>query len=126
MNLFDSHAHYNDEKFDGDRETLIKDVYKFGITQIVNAGYSIESSIKALNISKKYEFLYATAGVSPNDIEGIEQDYISRIENIAIDKKVVAIGEIGLDYYWNKENKEEQKKIFKTCNRARFTDCNTF
>jgi len=112
MELFDSHAHYNDEKFENDRDDLIKSIYNSGITKIVNAGYSIESSKKAVEISEKYEFVYATVGVSTNDIENIENNYISKIEEMAQHKKVVAIGEIGLDYYWNKENKEEQKEVF--------------
>jgi len=112
MELFDSHAHYNDEKFENDRDDLIKSIYNSGITKIVNAGYSIESSKKAVEISEKYEFVYATVGVSPNDIENLDNNYISKIEEMAQHKKVVAIGEIGLDYYWNKENKEEQKEVF--------------
>lgn len=112
MELFDSHAHYNDEKFENDREEIIQEIYNSGVTKIINAGYSIESSKKAIEIAKKYDFMYAIAGVSPNDIEDISRDYIEQIEKMSKDKKVVAIGEIGLDYYWNKENKEEQKKIF--------------
>lgn len=112
MELFDSHAHYNDEKFEEDREETIKNIYDSGVTKIVNAGYSLESSEKAIEIAKKHEFVYATVGVSPNDIEDLDENYIKKIEKMAQNKKVVAIGEIGLDYYWNKENKEEQKKVF--------------
>lgn len=112
MELLDSHAHYNDEKFEDDREAIIKDIYNSGVTTIINAGYSLESSKKAIEIAKNYEFMYATAGVSPNDIENLQDNYITEIEKMAKNKKVVAIGEIGLDYYWNKENKEEQKKVF--------------
>jgi len=112
MELFDSHAHYNDEKFEEDRENIIREIYNSGITKIINAGYSLESSKKAIEIAKNYEFMYATVGVSPNDIENLNTDYLEQIEKMAQDKKVVAIGEIGLDYYWNKENKEKQKEIF--------------
>lgn len=112
MELFDSHAHYNDEKFDNDREEIIQKIYDLGVTTLVNAGYSLESSKKAIEIANKHSFIYATVGVSPNDIDNLNVDYIKQIENMANEKKVVAIGEIGLDYYWNKENKEEQKKIF--------------
>ena len=112
MELLDSHAHYNDEKFEEDREAIIKDIYNSGVTTIINAGYSLESSKRAIEIAKNYEFMYATAGVSPNDIENLQDNYITEIEKMAKNKKVVAIGEIGLDYYWNKENKEEQKKVF--------------
>ena len=112
MELFDSHAHYNDEKFEEDRENTIKEIHNSGVTKIINAGYSLESSKKAIEIAKNYEFMYATVGVSPNDIENLNTDYLEQIEKMAQDKKVVAIGEIGLDYYWNKENKEKQKEIF--------------
>ena len=112
MELLDAHAHYNDEKFDTDREELLNGIYKSGITTIINAGYDIESSKKAIEIANKYEFIYATAGVSPNDIEDLPNDYLKQIEKMASNKKVIAIGEIGLDYYWNKENKDKQKEVF--------------
>lgn len=112
MELFDSHAHYNDEKFDIDREEIIQKIYNEGITSVVNAGYSLESSRKAIEIAKKHDFIYATVGISPNDIENLPIDYKEQIIKMANEKKVVAIGEIGLDYYWNKENKEKQKQIF--------------
>ena len=112
MELFDSHAHYNDEKFDKDRDRLIKEIYNFGITKIVNAGYSVESSKKALEIAKNYDFIYTTAGISPNDIQDFKQEDLKIIEELAKCKKCKAIGEIGLDYYWNTENKELQKKVF--------------
>lgn len=112
MELLDSHAHYNDEKFEEDREEVIKEIYNSGVTTIINAGYSLESSKKAIEIAENYKFMYAIVGVSPNDIENLSIDYIEQIENMAHNKKVVAIGEIGLDYYWNKENKKQQKQVF--------------
>ena len=68
MSFFEQHAHYNDEKFDEDREEVINNVYNSGVTKIVNAGYSVESSIQAIDLAEKYSFIYATCGVSPNDI----------------------------------------------------------
>ena len=118
MEFFDSHSHYNDEKFNEDREQLIQDTYKDGITKFVCAGYNIQSSLDSLEISKKYDFIYSICGISPNDIPQSEQelwkniDEISQIAEQNNDKKLVAIGEIGLDYYWNKENKELQKQAF--------------
>ena len=117
MNLFDSHAHYNDEKFDIDREDIIKETLLNGVSNFIVAGYSIESSKKAIEIAEKYDEIYAIVGISPNDLEDIkiEQDIsksIYEIEKIANNKKAVAIGEIGLDYYWNKEKKQLQKEIF--------------
>jgi len=115
MNLFDSHSHYNDEKFDIDREQIIKETLVNGVSNFIVAGYNIEGSKKAVRIAENYEQVYTTAGISPNDVEDIKYDVdesISQIEEIAKNKKVVAIGEIGLDYYWNKENKELQKEVF--------------
>ena len=142
IELFDTHAHYNDEKFDEDREIIIKSIYDSGVTKLVNAGYSLSSSKKALEVAKLYEWMYVICGISPNDIpqsyEEIDKQvlelckyvkdnmYINNdtnvedvnnnieISNITANKtkKIVAIGEIGLDYYWNKENKELQKYAF--------------
>lgn len=137
MELFDTHAHYNDEKFDNDRKQVIQDIYNSNVTMLVNAGYSVESSIKGVEIAKDYDWMFNIVGVSPNDIaEGVDEidKQISRIEdlvkkdqNIVKDvesdtaeslnivnnnRKIVAIGEIGLDYYWNKENKALQKYAF--------------
>lgn len=112
MEMFDSHCHYNDEKFDNDREKIIKEIYESGVTRAVIAGYNIESSKFAIKIANEYEFLYATAGISPNDVNDLPADYLQKIENLAHNNKIVAIGEIGLDYYWNKENKKHQKRIF--------------
>lgn len=136
MELFDNHAHYNDQKFDDDRDEIIRKIYESGVTKFICAGYSVDSSAKALEIASKYNFIYTTAGISPNDIPGKNQDenldgksedekqklftecmqivdnQLKKIEAIALNDKVVAIGEIGLDYYWNKQNKELQKQVF--------------
>ena len=110
MSLFDSHSHLNDEKFDEDRDKIIKEIYNSGVTNFVTAGYSVGSSKKAVEIANKYEFIYATAGISPNDIPQNENELwkqIDKIKDIAKNNhKVLAIGEIGLDYYWNADNKE--------------------
>ena len=116
MGFFDNHSHLNDEKFDGDRDKIIQEIYDAGTTNFVTAGYSVESSKKAINRADNYNFIYATAGVSPNDIPQFEEELwkqLYEIKNLAkTNKKVIAIGEIGLDYYWNTENKEIQKKAF--------------
>ena len=117
MEFFDSHSHYNDEKFNEDREQLIQETYNDGITKFICAGYNIQSSIQSLEISKKYEFIYSICGISPNDIPQSEQELWKSIEEISKiikqnNNKIVAVGEIGLDYYWNKENKELQRQAF--------------
>ncbi len=116
MELFDTHSHYNDEKFDMDRDEIIKQTYNSGVTRFITAGYSLESSIKAIEISKKYEYIYTIIGISPNDIPENKEELYNQIEQVEElykqNDKVVGIGEIGLDYYWNKENKELQKEAF--------------
>ena len=110
MEFFDSHSHYNDEKFDEDREQIIEETYKSGVTKFICAGYNVQSSKKAIEISQKHEFIYSICGISPNDIPQSEEELWKTIDEISKivqqNKKIVAIGEIGLDYYWNKENKE--------------------
>ena len=118
MNLFDSHAHYNDEKFDLDREIVIKETLENGVSNFIVAGYDIESSKKAIEIVKKCEAAYAIIGISPDGVKNIknsndiEKDIYEIRKIIENNKKIVAVGEIGLDYYWNKENKELQKEMF--------------
>lgn len=110
MEFFDSHCHYNDEKFDLDRDLIIEENIRNGITKAVVAGYSVESSKQAVKIAERYpQNLHCIVGISPNDVDNI--DY-QEIEELAKSQSVVAIGEIGLDYYWNKENKELQKEVF--------------
>ena len=119
MELFDSHSHYNDEKFNEDREKIIKETYEAGVTKFVCAGYNINSSLFSLEMSKKYEFIYSICGISPNDIPQSEQQLwkdIAEISKIVKDnksKKLVAIGEIGLDIIRN--NKVEKSGIFHCC-----------
>ncbi len=112
MDFFDSHAHYNDEKFEQDRNEIINNIYNDGIKRVICVGYNLEQSKKALDFSKDFHFMYATCGISPNDIEDIAENNLREIEEIGKHSKIVAIGEIGLDYYWNKENKEKQKELF--------------
>lgn len=116
MEFFDSHAHLDDEKFDNDRDEIIEKIKREGVTKLVSAGYSLESSKESVELSKKYDFIFSTCGISPNDIPQSEEELciiLSEIKQIVEkNKKIVAIGEIGLDYYWNKENKELQKNAF--------------
>lgn len=117
MKFFDNHAHLDDEKFDLDREEIIEEIHKEDIS-FISAGYSLEGSKKAIELSKKYDFIYATCGISPNDIPQTEEELwkmLVEIERLAKENpKVLAIGEIGLDYYWEKDEKmrELQRKAF--------------
>ena len=117
MEFFDSHAHYDDEKFENDRDEVISSVKAEGITRLVSVGYNIKSSKFAQELSSKYEFIYHSCGISPNDIPQSEEEWWKELKEISLivqekHKKLVAIGEIGLDYYWNKENSKLQKLAF--------------
>lgn len=112
MEFFDSHAHYNDEKFEQDRDEIIREIYEAHVTQMTCVGYNVKSSEEAFEISSGYDFMYATVGISPNDVDEADFGDLEKICQMAQNEKVVAVGEIGLDYYWNKENKERQKEFF--------------
>ena len=112
--IFDTHAHYDDEKFDEDRESLLASMKKNGIEYIVNVGASFEGVRQSLILSKKYDFMYGAAGVHPNEVMELEEkpELYDELESIAREEKIVAIGEIGLDYYWDEPERSIQKKHF--------------
>lgn len=111
--IFDSHAHYDDEAFDEDRDDVLKQVRESGISYIMNAGSSIESSRRSIELSKQYDFLYAAVGVHPEDADGFDENSIGILEELAKNKKVAAIGEIGLDYYYEDRAEDTlQKQVF--------------
>ena len=112
--LFDSHAHYDDEKFDDVRDEILSKMSEHGVKRIVNAGASIKGSYSSRELSHKYDFMYFTAGIHPesafDDMQ--DSDWLSKIENLCRDEKCVAVGEIGLDYYWSRDHVAEQKECF--------------
>lgn len=110
--IFDTHAHYNDKAFNEDRTSLLDSFSESGILGIINCGTDIESSKKSIELSEQYDFMYCAVGFHPEDINKAHTNYIEEIKELSKHKKCVAIGEIGLDYYWVKDNKEEQKRIF--------------
>lgn len=116
MEFFDSHAHYDDERFDGDREDLIKKIQEEGVTKCINIGCNIETSRKSIELAKKYDFIYATCGIHPSEVpkeNSILDEKIRDLEALVTqNKKVVAIGEIGLDYHFESGNKKMQEKAF--------------
>ena len=116
MKIFETHAHYDDEKFDNDRKEIIKKIKEAGISRCINIGCDINTSIKSVQYSKENDFIYAAIGLHPSNLPKTKEEICTQIQElkqIAINnKKVVAIGEIGLDYYWNKDNKQLQKYAF--------------
>ena len=101
--IFETHAHYDDEKFAEDREEVLADLPKRGIHPVINVGASIESTKTTLEIAESHDFVYAAVGVHPSDIEGLNEETFAWLAEQAVHPKTVAIGEIGLDYYWDKE-----------------------
>ena len=110
--LFDSHAHYNDSRFDDDRFEILDSMQKNGIGYIVNAADSMKSIEKILPLTEKYSFIYAAVGVHPEECKNLTETDIGRIKEFSKHKKVCAIGEIGLDYHYDDVPREVQKKWF--------------
>lgn len=111
--IFDSHAHYDDEAFDNDRDDVLKKAYESGVKYILNASSSIESSKRCVELAKKYSFIYAAVGVHPEDAASFNEESIGKLEELCSMEKVAAIGEIGLDYYYeNGPEKDIQKDVF--------------
>lgn len=110
--LFDSHAHYNDAKFDTDRFELLNEMPKNNIGCIVNIADSMSSIPKVIEIAEKYPFIYASVGVHPENVADMTEADIDILEKYAAHAKVKAIGEIGLDYYYDDVEKSVQKKWF--------------
>ena len=107
--IFDSHAHYDDAKFDDERVALLAELPSRGVCGVVNCGCDTASSKTALKLADSYGYIYAAVGIHPENIGG---DTVNEIKTLAKHKKCVAIGEIGLDYYWVSDNKEQQKELF--------------
>lgn len=102
--LFDTHAHIDDEKFDLDREDAIKKIKDSGVALMMDIGADMLSSKKAVNYAEKYDFIYAAVGVHPHDTDNMTYDDIEELRKLSSHEKVKAIGEIGLDYYYDFQN----------------------
>lgn len=106
---FDSHSHYDDEAYDDDRYELIERMHQNGVKNIINIGTNRQTSLFSIRLAEKYDFIYASVGVHP-EFAGDEADEVMAL---AKENKVVAIGEIGLDYHYRQDNKKEQAECFK-------------
>lgn len=116
MEYFDTHAHYDDEQFNSNRKEVLQKVYKEGVTKIIDVGCNIETSRKAIELSQEYDFIYAICGIHPSEIEDdkakIDNQVLKIKELVQSHKKIVAIGEIGLDYHYEGFKKELQEYGF--------------
>lgn len=111
-NIFDSHAHYTDKAFNEDREIMLGSLKESGVCGIINCGADIESSVSSVDLASKYDYIYAACGIHPEEADKIPENYIDILRDLAKNEKCVAIGEIGLDYYWRQDTKDLQKELF--------------
>ena len=112
-NIFDSHAHYDDEAFDDDRDELLKSMQENGVSFIMNVAYDLKSTLAAEKLSQQYDFIYAAAGVHPENAEGYDENVENEIiRSIKENPKTKALGEIGLDYHYPEPDREIQIKVF--------------
>lgn len=110
--IFDTHAHYDDAQFDSDREALLSSMPDLGVTTIVNVSSTLESCEKCVEFARKYPYVYAAVGVHPDEVGALNEETFAAMEALLDNDRVVAVGEIGLDYYWDNESHELQKKWF--------------
>ena len=111
--LFDTHAHYDSRQFDADRDAVLSALPGQGVGLVVNPGCDLDSSRKAIAIAEQYPFVYAAVGVHPEDCGGWQDGDVDELRSLAAHPKVVAIGEIGLDYYWKDNPRELQQRVFR-------------
>lgn len=112
MRLFDAHTHLDDDKFQRDRETVIRNAEETGLGGIMNAAYDLHSSQAAIKLAEDYPFIYAAVGVHPHDATTLDDDALLTLELMAKNKRVKAIGEIGLDYYRDLSPRDVQREAF--------------
>ncbi len=118
--IFDTHAHYDDEAFDTDREELLLQLPQQGIARVVNVGASLASCKKTIELMENYDYIYGALGVHPSETAELTEEGIQWLEQQCRHEKCLAVGEIGLDYYWDEPEREVQKKWFvKQLNLAR-------
>ena len=109
--IFDTHAHYDDEVFQNNFDDLIFSLKQSGVGGIITCGCNKESSLKAIELAEKYDIIYAAVGIHPGNID--DGTTVDDIKSLLSHQKCVAIGEIGLDYYWRQDNKQQQIELFK-------------
>lgn len=110
--IFETHAHYDDKAFDEDRENLLLELYQNGITTIINVSSDLASIKRTLSLAEKYPYIYGAVGVHPSDSGELTEETFLELTKACQHEKVVAVGEIGLDYYWQEPEKKIQKKWF--------------
>ncbi len=110
--IFETHAHYDDDRFNEDRDELLRRLPEEGVGVVINSGASVESTRDTIRLAKDYAHVYAAVGVHPSEIEELDEDFMQWMKIQASDEKTVAIGEIGLDYYWDKEPEVQERQRY--------------
>lgn len=111
QNIFDTHAHYDDSQFNDDRISLFESLSEKGVCNIVNQATDLKTAQISIDFAEKYDYVYAAVGIHPENLDGLPDNYISVLRELSKHKKVVAIGEIGLDYYYDIP-KDKQLRVF--------------
>lgn len=110
--IFDTHAHYDDEAFDEDRDSLLRQLPGEGIRKVVNVGASLASCKKTIELMKQYDYIYGALGIHPNETGELDEEKFAWLRESCQQEKCVAVGEIGLDYYWDEPARELQREWF--------------
>lgn len=110
--LFDTHAHYDDEQFDNDRKELLEQIREGGVEAVVNVSAAVNSWQAVMDLTEKYSFIYGALGVHPDEVGDLNEENFTELTGLFRQDKIVAVGEIGLDYYWDKESRQIQQKWF--------------
>lgn len=112
LKLFDTHAHLNDDAFDTDREAVIESLAEYGIVRVIDVACDVRTVDKTLELLEKYPFIYGTAGMHPHDASAMDNALMDRLKQVLSHKKMLALGEIGLDYHYDFSPREVQRKWF--------------
>ena len=110
--IFETHAHYDDDCFNEDRDELLRRLPREGVGVVINSGASVESTRDTIRLAKEYEHVYAAVGVHPSEIEELDEDFLQWMKEQTDWEKTVAIGEISLDYYWDKEPEVQERQRY--------------
>lgn len=110
--IFDTHAHYDDERFNEDRAQVLSFIKENGVCGVIDCGCDFKSSLSAIDLAEKYDYIYAAIGVHPSEAEEATDNDFERLKKLYAHEKVVAVGEIGLDYHYDFSSKERQLEIF--------------
>lgn len=110
--IFDSHCHYDDEKYDLDREQVLREIQEKGVCNAINIGCDIASSYESIKLAQNHPFIYAAVGIHPHTAGEASEGYLTQLEEMTQQEKVVAIGEIGLDYHYDFSPRDVQQRVF--------------